>query len=130
MIAVKLLLADHNRDMLLMYQSLFAGRGDVVVPAFDGAQAADFLKEGDFDLMIVNRDLPRVRASQLVRMANEKRIPAVTLVNTTEYAGVKTEEFSSAYILFPFFPEELFAKIDEIGAGKTDDKQIGGETDA
>lgn len=127
---MKLLLADHNRDMLLMYRLLFSGRGDEVVSVFDGAQAAEFLKDGDFDLMIVNRDLPRVRAAQLVRMANEKRIPAVTLVNTTEYEGVETEDLFSAFMLFPFFPEELFAKIEEIGVGRTDDKQIGGETDA
>ena len=130
MIAVKLLLADQNRDVLLMYQTLLSGRGDEVVSAFDGAQAADFLKEGDFDMMIVNRDIPRVRAAQLVRMANEKKIPAIMLVNTTEYAGIRPDDISSSYIMFPFFPEELFAKIDEIGAGRSDDKQIGGETDA
>ena len=129
-IAMKLLLADQNRDILLMYRALFAGRGDDVISAFDGAQVADYLREEDFDLMIVNYDIPRVRAAQLIRMAKEKQTPAITLVNTTEYAGVKTEEIASASIMFPFFPEELFAKVDEVSAGHADDARTDGEMHA
>ena len=121
---MKLLLADQNRDVLLMYQALLSGRGNDVVSAFDGAQAADYLNEERFDLMIVNYDIPRVRAAQLIRMAKDRRTPAIALVNTTEYAGVSAEEIETEYVLFPFFPEELFARIDAISAAGLSDGEM------
>ena len=81
---MKLLLADQNRDILLMYQTLFAGRGDDVTAAFDGTQVADHLTDERYDLMIVNADIPRVRAARLVQMAKDRQTPSIALTGSAD----------------------------------------------
>ena len=123
---MKLLLADQNRDVLLMYQALLSGRGNDVVSAFDGAQVADYLNEDRFDLMIVNYDIPRVRAAQLIRMAKDRQTPAIALVNGRQNTGIPAEEIAAEYVMFPFFPEDLFSKIDMMCTKQKADTQRDG----
>lgn len=109
---MKILLADQHRDMLLMYRALLEQRGDEIVTAFDGTQVADYLQDTPFDLMIINADIPRVQSSQLLKMARDRRIGTVKMVNAPGVSGT-TDNTEQHVILFPFFPEELFAKIEE-----------------
>ncbi len=110
---MKILLADQHRDMLLMYRTLLEQRGDEIVTAFDGTQVADYLREEPFDLMILNADIPRVQSSQLLRMAKDRQIGTVSMVNAPAGEQTASSGGDQTVILFPFFPEELFAKIDE-----------------
>ena len=110
---MKILLADHHRDLLLMYRLLLEQRGDEIVTAFDGTQVAEYLQEEPFDLMILNADIPRMQSSQLLRMAKERQIGTVSMVNAPAGERTAGADGKQTVILFPFFPEELFAKIDE-----------------
>ena len=110
---MKILLADHHRDLLLMYRMLLEQRGDEIVTAFDGTQVADYLREEPFDLMILNADIPRVQSSQLLRMAKDRQIGTVSMVNAPAGERAAASDGRETVILFPFFPEELYAKIDE-----------------
>ena len=113
---MKILLADHHRDLLLMYRILLEQRGDEIVTAFDGTQVADYLREEPFDLMILNADIPRVQSSQLLRMAKERHIGTVSIINAPAGESPSESDGKQTVILFPFFPEELFEKIDEARA--------------
>ena len=110
---MKILLADQNRDMLLMYRALLEQRGDEIVTAFDGTQVADYLREEPFDLMIINADIPLVQSSQLLKMAKDLRIGTVEMLNASAESGSAGVNREQTVIMFPFFPEELFAKIEE-----------------
>ncbi len=105
MIVMKILLADQHRDMLLMYRALLEQRGDEIVTAFDGTH-------GELVSKIINADIPRVQSSQLLKMARDRRIGTVKMVNAPGVSGT-TDNTEQHVILFPFFPEELFAKIEE-----------------
>ena len=68
---MNLLLADQSRDMLSAFGSLLTARGYPNQTAFDGVQVLQRLRTQRFDLLIVNRDLPRVRIEAVVQKAQK-----------------------------------------------------------
>lgn len=107
---MKILLAAPDRDLLECYRQLLEADLGETVTAFDGTQALALLSAENFDLLILDRKIPRVDHGKIIERANGRKIPAVVL--TDEPAGVRRTEdsFPNGRLSYPF----TFAQIKEM----------------
>lgn len=64
----RILVADDSLTVRELERKLLAGRGYVVETAVDGADAWNALRNGSFDLLVTDIDMPRLDGLQLTRM--------------------------------------------------------------
>ncbi len=113
---MKLLLADQDRDFLMTYKKLLEYDGHSVTTVFDGAQALERLAGSDFDLVIVNKNIPMIGSRQIIRQLNGENIPSLVLLDRGVTPAILLDsEAACSYMNFPFFPYELCSRVKEIG---------------
>ena len=90
---MKILFAAPDRDLLECYKQLLeTGLGETVT-AFDGTPVLALLATEDFDILILDRKIPRVDHKVITERANAKNVPVVVL--TDEPAGARRREEES-----------------------------------
>jgi DNA-binding NtrC family response regulator len=104
---MKILFAAPDRDLLECFKQLLETDLGETVTAFDGTQVISLLMSENFDVLLLDRNVPRVDHKTIVGRANEKNVPVIVL--TDEPAGVRRTGEPSAYgrLAYPF----TFAKI-------------------
>ena len=111
-----ILLADDEqgiRNMLSMHLHL---AGHAVIPAADGAEAREKLEQNQIDLALLDIMMPDEDGFSLAQAFLDREIPVLFLTAKTAVAdrvrGLRMG--AEDYILKPFEPEELLARIDVI----------------
>ena len=105
---MKILFAAPDRDLLECYTQLLTSDFGEIVTAFDGTQVLSLLSAERFDLVILDRDIPRIEHKRILSRIRDARIPAVLLTNSPVSARPLTEEpLPSAFLSYPFTPQHL-----------------------
>jgi phosphate regulon transcriptional regulator PhoB len=117
MTAQKILIVDDETDIreLLSYNLKKAGFG--VVAASDGEEALSMIRDGRFDLIVLDLMLPGIHGMELcsILRSNPKTaaIPVIMLTakgeETDKVRGL--ESGADDYITKPFSPKELIARV-------------------
>lgn len=68
---VRTLVVDDDPDLLDLVASLVRRAGHEVVTAVDGSAAHELLAEGDFDLCLLDNDLPGMAGADVARALRE-----------------------------------------------------------
>ena len=116
----KILAVDDSASMRLMVTFTLKGAGFDVSEAADGQQALNIAKQGGFDLVLSDVNMPVMDGIQLVRelrtLAEYKFTPILML--TTESASDKKIEGKQAgatgWIVKPFNPDQLLNTIKKV----------------
>jgi CheY-like chemotaxis protein len=121
---LKVLLVEDDEVSLFAARRVLEKAGHLVVTATDGAQALETLRGGDFDLVLMDVQLPvmdGVQATALIRtdpsLRGKANIPVIAM---TAYAmSGDREKFLAAgmddYISKPFNMSDLLAAMDRVG---------------
>ncbi len=116
----KILAVDDSASMRQMVTFTLKGAGFDVSEAADGQQALNIAKQGGFDLVLSDVNMPVMDGIQLVRelrtLAEYKFTPILML--TTESASDKKIEGKQAgatgWIVKPFNPDQLLNTIKKV----------------
>ncbi len=108
---MKILFAAPDRDLLECFKQLLETDLGETVTAFDGTQVISLLMSENFDVLILDRNVPRVDHKTIVERANEKNVPVIVL--TDEPAGVRRagEPSANGRLAYPFTFAEIKKKI-------------------
>jgi len=115
-----LLVEDHKMNQLVARKTLERKWGNIQLTIADNGQiAVDLLKEKDFDIVLMDIQMPVMDGYEATKYVREKFPPekaSMKILAMTAHAHVsKDEKFKEYgmddYVLKPFKPEELFYKI-------------------
>jgi CheY-like chemotaxis protein len=113
----KILIVDDEPDIVRLLDRLLAGRGHRVLKARDGVEALDVAAADPPDLVVLDRNLPKIDGIEVVRRlrAGGARIPVVMM--SSSYIPI--EELAAphapdAYVVRPFLREVLIANVERL----------------
>lgn len=122
---VRILLVDDEPDLVQMVSVRLSASGYEVVPAYDGQQALDQVKQVKPDLIILDLMLPKLDGYKVCRLLKfDERTKGIPVLIFTARAQVEdvtlaTECGADAYLTKPFEARALLGKIQELlGAGQ------------
>lgn len=83
----KILIADDDSNILTTYGTHFSQQGFLVELAHDGKEGLEKLKEGEFDVALVDLKLPRLDGLEMIRQAHQIGVDAdmIILAKREEY---------------------------------------------
>lgn len=123
---MRLMLAAPDRGLLAAYRGILEQDIGETVTAFDGTQVIRLIGKESFDLVILDRALPRVDTNDLMRMLQGKSIPVIALWDEPVTASLLTAEpLASSYLSYPFVPRELTERIRSVLAKKASAERFG-----
>jgi len=78
---VKILLADDEKDILLIYSELLAGNGHVVTAASNGKEVIRLLSDTDFDMLILDLYMPQMNGFEAIQTLRDKgyKVPVIVM---------------------------------------------------
>lgn len=122
---VRILLVDDEPDLVQMVSVRLSASGYEVIPAYDGRQALDQVKQVKPDLIILDLMLPKLDGYKVCRLLKfDERTKGIPILIFTARAQVEdvtlaTECGADAYLTKPFEAKALLEKIQELlGAGQ------------
>lgn len=95
----KILLVDDERGMLDSNKAPLEAAGYQVVPALGGKEALDRLEHDEFDLVLLDMNMPEVDGPQVMEFINEKNINVAIVVLSGE---TSFDQVTSAFQLGAF----------------------------
>ena len=114
--AKRILLVDDDPDILAVTEYRLKHLGYEITSAIDAEQALVFLQKESFDLIILDRLLPKMQGDDLCKMLKSdlkyKNIPIIlftALINDVE--KIVKETGADDYITKPYDPQELIRKV-------------------
>ena len=112
---MRILLAASDRDLLESYQKLLTDAFGECVTAFDGTQVLADLAEERFDMVVLDRALPRVRHAELLRERyptstferfEARTGPFVTLKSLPDYDAYNAGRYLFASRILPYIDKQ------------------------
>ncbi len=79
---MRLLIVEDERKLARLLQGLLQDENHAVDLAFDGEEAMEFVRSGDYDLIILDVMLPRMDGLEVCRQIRSKRIQTPILMLT------------------------------------------------
>ncbi len=108
---MKILFAAPDRDLLRAYKEILTEDFGETQTAFDGPQMLTLLAEGNYDLAVLDKGLPRIENKLLIDHLNSEGIPVLSLLDFREKKEAK-DRFNA--ICYPFTPAELEESIKQM----------------
>ncbi|MFK7978606.1 MAG: response regulator [Saprospiraceae bacterium] len=117
-----LLVEDHKMNQLVAIKTLEKHWSDIeITVANDGQEGVAILAEKDFDIILMDIQMPNMNGYEATRYIRHKMLPEkaeIPILAMTAHAHVAKNEKFREYgmddcILKPFEPKELFRKITE-----------------
>jgi len=118
----KILIVDDEPDIIRLLDRILAGRGHKVSKARDGAEALEVAAEIRPDLVVMDRNLPKIDGNEVCRRlrtdAATRRIPIVMMSSSyIPIDEVSAPHAPDAFIVRPFLRELLIANVERLLAG-------------
>jgi len=114
----KLLLLEDESALNETITEYLEEQGYEVVPVFDGEEAEEKLYETEFDLLLLDVNVPGIDGFSLLRSVREtgKQTPAIFLTSRTALADVEDgfESGADDYLRKPFALKELLLRIENL----------------
>lgn len=114
-----LLLAEDDQRLVSLLSHLIQQAGHTLDVAADGALARGFLHEGKYDLLVLDWMLPHVSGIELCRERREAGFQGgILMLTARDSLEDRLEGFAAGaddYLLKPFEPDELLARIEALG---------------
>ncbi len=116
----KILLVDDEVDFVEVLSTRLEANGFEVLPAYDGEEALEKVKEYNPDMIILDIMMPKINGFDVCRKLkldqNYKDIPIIMLTAKFQASDVKFGEAmgADAYITKPFEPGVLLDKVHEL----------------
>lgn len=112
---VKLLIAEPNRDFTATFTPLLEYSGYEVTAVFDGTQVLMKMEAEDFDLVLLDDEIPRVAAVTLIQQLRQKGIPVIVITNHRLTSTVLSQPvIGNAYLPLPFLPQDLLSLMERV----------------
>jgi CheY-like chemotaxis protein len=114
MCAVKLLVVDDNPDILQTLSSMISLFGHGVDEACDGLEAILLLRQGRYDIVVTDADMPRVDGVQLCRFVKGQHADIRVIGISGDLSALKEMKNAGADICLPkpFGLDEFQAAIE------------------
>ena len=112
-----ILIVDDEPDIVRLLERILAGRGHRVVKARDGVEALDAAAAVPPDLVVLDRNLPKIDGIEVVRRlrAGGPRIPVVMMSSSyIPIEEVSAPNAPDAYVVRPFLREVLIANVERL----------------
>ena len=115
---MKILLMEDDETLNEIIHSMLLDKGYDVCSVYDGNEAEDIICEQNFDLLILDVNVPNINGFELLKNLRKNKIntPAIFITSLDDTLNLK-EGFASGcddYIKKPFQFEELELRIDNI----------------
>ncbi|MBR2323129.1 MAG: response regulator transcription factor [Clostridia bacterium] len=126
----KLLIVDDEEKIREVIKEYAEFEGYLAEEASDGMEAVKMVKDGDFDLVIMDIMMPRLDGFSAVKeIRKTKNIPVIMLsARTEEYDKLFGFELGADdYVVKPFSPKELMARVNAVL--KRNDASVSGVVD-
>lgn len=111
----KILVVEDDKELVEILQEWLVGERHVVDVVHDGVEGAERLRMYDYDLAILDWQLPGMDGPDIVRQyrSNGGSIPLIMLTGKTDYIDKEQGLDSGAddYLTKPFHPRELSARL-------------------
>jgi len=126
---MKILFAAPDRDLLECYKKILEEDIGETLTAFDGTQVMTLLASGSFDILILDRDIPRVDYKTLLERAESRGIPTVVMTDEPVGSGLLTSEpLPCAWLPHPFTHSALEkAVLDVLATAATEEMAVTGD---
>jgi DNA-binding response OmpR family regulator len=117
---VRILFADDNPDTREMFGLMFAMSGHETRMATNGAEALEWAQKEDFDITILDVEMPILSGLEALRILREKAPPvSFPIVMFTAYRDKETEQAAQQYgvreiIHKPILPTTFVQQIEAI----------------
>lgn len=109
---MRILFAAPDRDLLECYKKLLEIDFGETVTAFDGTQVISLLATEDFDIVILDRNIPRIDYEELIERIRDKEIPVIALNDCPVSAHDLTKPpLPNLWLSYPFTPEKICDEI-------------------
>ncbi len=122
---MKILIAEPDRDFLHAFRSLLELDGNRVTTIFDGTQVITKLAAHNYDVAVMDMNIPRISYKELVELLHKKNIPVILL--SEKRIGIKMlcdDVLGDAYLSFPFLPGELTELIEKVVSTLSSDEKL------
>ncbi|MBQ9415760.1 MAG: response regulator [Clostridia bacterium] len=112
---MRILFATADRDLNASYRDILEQDLGQTVTAFDGTQVLDLLFRETFDLVILDRNLPRIENAELIEQVRRKGIPLFVLTDEPASVRMLTQEpLPSVFLAHPFTPQQLETLVSDL----------------
>jgi DNA-binding NtrC family response regulator len=115
----RILLADDENTVRLALKTALEDVGHEVETAEDGQSALDMIRGGDFEVVLVDKNMPRMSGIEVLSSAKQLK-PEVAVIMITGYASQESAIMAlnagaDAYMLKPFRNlTDVIDKVDEV----------------
>jgi CheY-like chemotaxis protein len=117
---MRILFADDNADTRNMFRLVFEISGHMVRTAANGCEAVEWVKKEDFDVSILDVEMPVLNGLEALKMIREK-IPPISfpIVMFTAYRDKEIEQMAQQYgakeiIYKPILPMTMVKQIEAL----------------
>lgn len=113
----RILVIDDEPDVVRLITKVLAGRGHMVLKARDGAQALAMVASEQFEVILVDSDLPKIDGAEVCRRIKaDPRTRATPVVMMTssyiDISDVGVDGGPDAFLVRPFVREVLASVIE------------------
>jgi len=111
----KILLVEDDRDLSMMVKAGLEGERHVVETAFDGSEALHLLKTEEYDVVVLDWQLPELSGIEVLKKIRQTSKP-VSVIMLTGKSGIDHKEEgmdtgADDYLTKPFDMRELHARL-------------------
>lgn len=107
---MKVLVVDDQRNIVEFLESIIADKGHQVDTAYDGRQAFDLLQKVQYDLAIIDHNMPEMTGMELLKYMKEAGLPVRTVI-ISGYPNIQESFFRrlgvDEFIKKPFGIEDI-----------------------
>ncbi|MDD5359759.1 MAG: response regulator transcription factor [Sulfurovaceae bacterium] len=115
---VKIFLLEDDSNLNDTIVDFLESKNYAVESAFDGDEAADFLYENSYDLLLLDVNVPKMNGFQLLKEARENGVNApaifITSLNSVDDLEEGFESGCDDYIRKPFELKELLIRVETL----------------
>ena len=127
---MKILLVEDSLQLNKALSTVLKRNSFIVDSAFDGEEALYYLKESEYDVIILDVMLPKIDGFEVLKRARQNNIQTpilmLTAKSTTEDKIMGLDAGADDYLAKPFVVDELLARIRALVRRKPvyDDKEV------
>ena len=110
----KILIVDDDKNICKLMEIYLNHEGYETVCCHDGSAALDIVKEGTYDLVLLDLMIPIINGSEVCRIIKAEMDIPIIMVTARDLVDDKVNGFNAGaddYIVKPFEPKELVARI-------------------